>query len=102
MTNASHRRGRKHDKGETCVELSDLQPGDTVYAASHIYNDGSIPAVDTDALMAAPGTRGVIIETGHLEEAPQRSVYLVRFEDAELNLGPPTGCWPEELSVNRQ
>lgn len=84
------------------MELSDLQPGDTVYAASHIYNDGSIPSVADDALMAAPGTRGVIIETGHLEDAPQRSVYLVRFEDAELNLGPPTGCWPEELSVTRQ
>ena len=83
------------------MELNQLQPGDTVYAAAHIYNDGSIPQLGEDALLAAPGARGVIIETGHLEEAPQRTVFLVRFEDADLNLGPPTGCWPEELSANR-
>ncbi len=28
-------------------------------------------------------------------------VFLVRFEDRELNLGPPTGCWPEELSASK-
>ena len=82
------------------MELEQLQPGDTVYAASHIYNDGSIPEVPQDALLAPPGTRGVIVETGHLEDAPQRMVYLVRFEDTQLNLGPPTGCWPEELTAN--
>jgi nitrogen fixation protein NifZ len=83
------------------VDLEQLQPGDTVYAAAHIYNDGSIPELDEDALVASPGVRGVIVETGHLEEAPQRTVFLVRFEDGELNLGPPTGCWPEELSASR-
>jgi nitrogen fixation protein NifZ len=39
----------------------------------------------------------VIIETGHLQDEPRRKLYLVRFEDQDLNLGPPTGCWPEEL-----
>jgi len=77
-----------------------LSPGDAIYAASHIYNDGGIPEIPADALLAKPGTRGVIIETGHLEEAPERTVYLVRFEDSELNLGPLTGCWPEELSAS--
>lgn len=84
------------------MELEQLESGDTVYAASHIYNDGSIPNLPEDALLAAPGVRGVIIETGHLEEAPQRRVYLVRFEDADLNLGPAAGCWAEELSASRQ
>lgn len=83
------------------MNIADLQPGDTVYAASHIYNDGGIPGIQEDALVAKTGTRGVIIETGHLEEAPERMVFLVRFEDSELNLGPATGCWPEELTANR-
>ncbi|MET0004099.1 MAG: nitrogen fixation protein NifZ [gamma proteobacterium symbiont of Ctena orbiculata] len=81
------------------MKLEDLQPGDVVFAASHIFNDGGIPDVPEDELLAEPGTRGVIVETGHLEEAPERLVYLVRFEDRELNLGPPTGCWPEELKT---
>jgi nitrogen fixation protein NifZ len=80
------------------VTLEQLNPGDMVYAASHIYNDGGIPGIPADALLAKPGTRGVIVETGHLEEAPQRAIFLVRFEDSEMNLGPATGCWSEELS----
>lgn len=80
------------------MDLDQLESGDTVYAASHIYNDGSIPDLPEDALLAQPGTRGVIVETGHLEDAPKRKVFLVRFEDAKLELGPPTGCWPEELT----
>lgn len=81
------------------MELDQLGNGDVVYAACEIYNDGGIPGVADNALLAAPGTRGVIIESGHLEEAPNRKIYLVQFEDKELNLGPPTGCWPEELST---
>lgn len=83
------------------MDLEQLEKGDVVYASSHIYNDGGIPGYEENALLASPGTRGVIIETGHLEDAPQRKVFLVRFEDAELNLGPPTGCWPEELAVRQ-
>ena len=81
------------------MNLEQFSPGDLVYAASHIFNDGGIPEVPEDALLAAPGTRGVIIETGHLEEAPNRKLYLVRFEDRDLNLGPLIGCWPEELKI---
>lgn len=84
------------------MDIEQLQPGDTVYAASHIYNDGGIPEIADDALLAEPGCRGVIIETGHLEEMPERKVFLVRFEDKALNLGPATGCWPEELSAMPQ
>lgn len=82
------------------MDIASLQPGDVVYATSHIYNDGGIPQLPPDALLAQMGTRGVLVQTGHLEEAPQRKVYLVRFEDADLNLGPPTGCWQEELTTS--
>ena len=83
------------------MNLEQLSKGDMVYAASHIYNDGSIPDIPEDTLLAVPGTRGVIIETGHLEEVPERKIYLVRFEDEAMNLGPATGCWPEELTVTQ-
>jgi nitrogen fixation protein NifZ len=78
-----------------------LNPGDVVYAAAEIRNDGGIPEIPPDALLAAPGTRGVIVNVGHLDEEPQRALILVRFEDTNLDLGPPTGCWPEELSLER-
>lgn len=83
------------------MKLEQLEPGDAVYAAAHIYNDGSIPQLPEGSLLAKPGTRGVLIQVGHLEEAPQRSVFLVRFEDDSLNLGPPAGCWEEELSASQ-
>jgi nitrogen fixation protein NifZ len=78
-----------------------LNPGDVVYAAAEIRNDGGIPEIPPDALLAAPGTRGVIVNIGHLEEEPRRALILVRFEDTNRDLGPPTGCWPEELSLER-
>lgn len=81
------------------MNIKQLQPGDIVYAASHIINDGSIPERDDSAVLAAPGTRGVIINIGHLEEHPERELFLVRFEEKDLILGPPTGCWQEELSA---
>ena len=80
------------------MNIEQLNPGDAVYAACHIYNDGSIPSIPNDQLLAHPGARGVLLETGHLEDSPERKIFLVRFEDEELNLGPATGCWPEELS----
>jgi nitrogen fixation protein NifZ len=79
------------------MNLDQLNPGDIVYAAAEIRNDGSVPDTPKDALLASRGTRGVVINIGHLEENPERVLFLVRFEDADLNLGPPTGCWPEEL-----
>jgi nitrogen fixation protein NifZ len=79
------------------MDLNQLGPGDLVYAAADIRNDGGIPDVPEDALIAAAGTRGVIVNIGHLEEDPERELYLVRFEGEGAALGPPTGCWPEEL-----
>jgi nitrogen fixation protein NifZ len=83
------------------MSLQELQPGDIVYAKTTLYNDeGSIPELPADAVIAEAGTRGVILNIGHLEEQPDAELYLVRFEQKDKNndLGPPTGCWPEELS----
>ena len=72
--------------------------GDLVYATGEIVNDGGIPGVAPDALLAGAGTRGVVVNWGHVEAQPEQEIYLVRFEDEAGNLGPPVGCLPEELT----
>lgn len=80
--------------------LEQLQLGDVVYSKVDLFNDGEeIPEMPKDALIAAAGTRGVVVNMGHLEEEPGKKIFLVRFEDKDLNLGPPVGCWEEELMV---
>lgn len=81
------------------MTLDNIEPGDMVFAATEIRNDGSVPDLPTEALIAKPGNRGVLLNTGHLEEQPNMTLYLVRFEDENHELGPPIGCWPEELSI---
>lgn len=79
------------------IDIETLEEGDLVFAAIDFFNDGSLDELPEDSLLAAAGTRGVIVRKGHLEENPDRTVFLVRFEDAEKNLGLPIGCWAEEL-----
>lgn len=81
------------------MNVEDLDIGDVVYAAKAIVDDGSIPDGVEGALLAEAGTRGVITLIGHVEEEPNRSVFLVRFEDSEMNLGNPIGCWVEDLAM---
>lgn len=77
--------------------LYELQIGDVVYARDALYNDGSHPALPADAVLAEAGTRGVVVNIGHYEELPDRELFLVRFEGKDTVLGPPVGCWREEL-----
>jgi len=79
------------------VSVDNLEEGDAVYAAIDFRNDGSLDGLPDQALLAPAGSRGVIVRKGHLEENPDRTVFLVRFEDAGGNLGIPVGCWAEEL-----
>lgn len=81
------------------MKLQQCQPGDMVFAKTEIRNDGFVPGIDADAIIAAPGTRGVIINFGHFEDNPDEEVVLVKFEDAQGELGPAVGCWPEELNA---
>lgn len=81
------------------MDLRQLEPGDMVFAATTIRNDGSHPALSEETVIAESGTRGVIINIGHLEENPDQELFLVRFEQSDGELGPPTGCWPEELKA---
>ena len=79
------------------MNIKTLEPGDTVYATRELRNDGSIPDMLDNELIAQEGTRGVLINVGHVEEQPDVTLYLVRFENHDLSLGPPVGCWPEEI-----
>lgn len=80
------------------MNIEDLQNGDAVYAAFAIINDGSVPDAAAEERFAEAGTRGMLINRGHLEEDPARELYLVAFENSAGELGPPVGCWPEELA----
>ncbi len=72
-------------------------PGDVVYAATDLHNDGSHPEFATGETVVRAGTRGVLVRIGHVEET-LAELYLVRFEAASGDLGPPIGCWPKELT----
>lgn len=82
--------------------------GDLVYAACDLYNDegseeygsqSAVPEAAPGALLAAAGTRGMIVNVGHPEAAPEQVIYLVSFETGqERELGLPFGCLPEELT----
>lgn len=84
------------------MSLYEIQPGDVVYAAHPIHNDGSIPGVAEDLLLADQGTRGVVVNVGHVEFNEDSIVFLVRFEAGKesAELGPAVGCWPDDLSLN--
>lgn len=71
--------------------------GEIAFARQDIFNDGSMPETPQDALLAAAGTRGVIVQIGYME-AEDVEIYLVRFEDENLVLGPPVGCLVDELT----
>mgnify|MGYP000092751923 CR=1 FL=1 len=80
------------------MAIYERQPGDIIYAATTIVSDGEIPGYPADSVLAEAGTRGVLINVGHLEENPARKLMLVRFEQGNAQLGPPIGCWVEELT----
>lgn len=81
----------------SAIQQRSFEPGDTIFAATELTNDGSIPGLAEKALVAKQGTRGVVINIGHFEDQPNRELYLVRFENEDLSLGPLVGCWPEEI-----
>lgn len=81
--------------------MNDLEPGDIIFAAVTIDNDGTMPGFEDSERIADKGQRGVIINTGHVEDRPDKPLYLVRFEtkSAQGELGPAVACWPEELTI---
>lgn len=85
--------------------MSRFQMGDMVFAAQDLYNEAleesgesAIPGVEPEALLAVTGTRGVVVNVGHVKEMPDEEIYLVRFEmDVDGTLSEPVGCLVDEL-----
>jgi nitrogen fixation protein NifZ len=89
--------------------MTAFQMGDMVYACVDLSNDiieetgeSGIPGAAPDSLLAAAGSRGVVVNVGHAEAQPEVEIYLVRFETGpDAVLGEPIGCLAEELSYTR-
>lgn len=79
------------------MKIEDLEIGDVVYAAHNIVDDGSMLDNEIGDVLAKAGSRGVIVNLGHVEETPSTKVFLVRFENEQLDLGLPVGCFTEDL-----
>jgi nitrogen fixation protein NifZ len=64
--------------------------GQTVTAAEDLFNDGTYPEREAEALLVARGAVGEIVQVGHHVEA-NVPVYLVEFPDGVV------GCIEEEI-----
>jgi len=84
------------------MKIEDLDLGDVVYAAHAITDDDSMPSGMRGEVLVEAGARGIITMIGHVEDQPERSVFIVRFEDRNLNLGSPIGCGPDDLSLEQR
>ncbi len=83
------------------MKIEDLEIGDVVYASHNIVDDGSMPDNEEGDILAESGARGVVVMLGHVEEEPTKNVFLVRFEDKQLDLGRPIGCYTEDLTLDQ-
>jgi nitrogen fixation protein NifZ len=71
------------------------QWGQKVWAETDLYNDGSYPDREPEALLVAAGSPGEIVQVGFHEEA-NLPVYLVEFPN-----GCVVGCFEEELRAEQ-
>ena len=69
-----------------------FQWGQRVAASDDMYNDGSFPEHEPDALLVDHGAQGEIVQVGTHEES-QTPVYLVEFSE-----GLVVGCLEEEIT----
>jgi len=67
------------------------QWGQKVWTETDLYNDGTYPDREPEALLVAAGSEGEIVQVGFHEEV-KIPVYLVEFPN-----GCVVGCFEEEL-----
>lgn len=70
-----------------------FQWGQPVLAIIDMYNDGTFPEKDEDALLVSEGSPGEVVQVGHHEES-NTPVYMVEFKS-----GIVVGCLEEEISL---
>ena len=66
--------------------------GQQVVAHVHLYNDGSYPDCDADALLVEQGTPGEVVQVGR-HEATDTPVYLVEFPGHRI-----IGCLDQDIA----
>ena len=83
------------------MNIDTIHQGDILFAAKNIVNDGSMPGFSENEVIAQAGQRGVLINTGHLEDNPEKVLLLIQFESKETSgeFGPPVACWPHEIYI---
>ncbi len=69
-----------------------FQWGQPVTTTMELINDGSYPDAPVDALLAAQGTPGEIVNVGLVEETGE-PVYLVEFQDGKV-----VGVFEDEIT----
>lgn len=84
------------------MKVEDFSIGDVVYAASTICDRSPLPYGREGCVVAKAGSKGIITLIGHVPAQPERSVFLVRFEDERKNLSNPVGCWLDDLAITPQ
>jgi nitrogen fixation protein NifZ len=72
------------------------QWGQKVSAECDLFNDGSYPDHEAEALLVAAGSEGEIVHVGYHEEA-KVPIYLVEFPG-----GYVIGCFEEELNAEHK
>jgi nitrogen fixation protein NifZ len=69
-----------------------FQWGQRVTALTDLHNDGSFPEAELEALLAAVGDQGEIVQVG-MHTDSNTPVYLVEFGDRRV-----VGCMEEEIA----
>ena len=67
--------------------------GQRVVAAIDLFNDGSYPDIETDALLAEQGCVGEVVQVGMHEESAT-PVYMVEFPGNRV-----VGCLEDEIEL---
>lgn len=66
--------------------------GQRIVATADLFNDGTYPEREPEALLVATGTPGEIVNVGY-HEGLDLPVYLVEFQ-----AGAVVGCFEEEIT----
>lgn len=69
------------------------QWGQRIVTTADLFNDGSYPELEPEALLVGTGTQGEIVNVGHHAEM-NLPVYLVEFEPGRV-----VGCFEEEIEL---
>lgn len=70
------------------------QWGQRIVATTDLFNDGSYPDREPEALLVSNGTPGEIVNVGHHEEN-NLPIYLVEFQEGSVVVG----CLEEEIAA---